>query len=228
MPATTESFDPAPLFASDSLTAATRWPGFPRFNFVGGHNDPDGVPSTELRQAAQTVLERDAHLLATYYLNSGPQGHLPLRQFVCTKLSKDRGMQIDPDDVLITSGSLQGLDLVNSLFIKPGDTVLVEEHCYAGALSRLQRAGAKVTGIALDDEGLRVDRLAETLEALKKLGTHPKYLYTIPTVQNPTSAIMGLDRRRQLLDLAAEHDLLILEDECYADLVWSGDRPPRH
>jgi len=222
----TEAFDPVSLFAPDLPTPAARWSGFPKFNFVGGHNDPDGVPGAELLQAAQTVLERDATLLATYNLESGAQGYLPLREFVAHKLGKDRGMKLKPDDVLITSGSLQGLDLVNNLFIRPGDTVLVEEHCYGGALSRLRSAGANIIGIAMDEQGLRIDSLADTLAELKNLGSRPKFLYTIPTIQNPTSAIMGEARRQQLLELAAQHKLLIFEDECYADLVWAAERPP--
>lgn len=220
------SFDPVPLLATNSPAPAQAWQGFPKFNFVGGHNDPDGVPQQELAEAAQTVMQRDSQLLATYNLDSGPQGYLPLREFVCTKLKKDRGMDVQAEDILITSGSLQGLDLVNRLFVDPGDLVLVEEHCYAGALSRLKRLGAKIIGIPLDEEGIVPEKLKETLAELKQTGRLPKFLYTIPTIQNPTAAVMSLQRRQQLLEIASEFDLLIFEDECYADLMWSGERPP--
>lgn len=220
------SFDAQSLMLADTPAPAQPWSGFPKFNFVGGHNDPEGVPAQQLIEAAKTVLARDAHLLATYNLASGPQGHLPLREFVSHKLSKDRGMRVGVNDILITSGSLQGLDLVNGMFVERGDTVLVEEHCYGGALSRLKRLGARIIGVALDDQGIRTDKLRQILAELKEQKIQPKFLYTIPTVQNPTAAIMGEQRRMDLLALAREYELLIFEDECYADLIWSGTRPP--
>ena len=134
-------------------------------------------------------------------------------------------MTVDPEDILVTSGSLQALDLVNGAFLAPGDTVIVEEATYGGALSRLHRLGVTPVGAAQDRDGLLVDALAAQLDALAADGVRPKFIYTVPTIQNPTGAVMTVARRQALLDLAARHDLMIFEDDCYADLMWEGERP---
>ena len=104
--------------------------------------------------------------------------------------SDHAGIACEADEILITSGSLQGLDLVNGLLLSAGDTVLVEEDCYSGSLTRLSRRGVNVIGVPLDSDGLRLDLLGNALADLKRKGIRPKYLYTIPTVQNPTGTIM--------------------------------------
>jgi 2-aminoadipate transaminase len=203
-----------------------KWSGFPKYNFVGGHNDSEHVPVDALIAAATSVLKREGFSLATYGLNSGPLGYRPLRDFLVGKLKSHAGIACEADEILITSGSLQGLDLVNSLLLSPGDTVLVEQDCYGGSLSRLSRRGAKVVGIPLDSGGLRIDVVANALADLSRQGIRPKYLYTIPTVQNPTGTIMGEERRVELLRLSRAYGVPIFEDECYSDLIWDGQRPP--
>jgi 2-aminoadipate transaminase len=221
----TAPFDFAPLLAPGTPAPAVKWNGFPKYNFIGGHNDAKHVPVEALIEAATTVLKREGATLATYGLNSGPLGYRPLREFLSGKLKRHAGIDCTPDEIMITSGSMQGLELVNSLLVTKGDTVLVEQETYGGALTKLAKVGANVIGIPLDGEGLRLDILKQKLEELKKQGIKPKYIYTIPTVQNPTGAIMGEARRRELIGLAAEHGVMIFEDECYSDLVWSGKRP---
>lgn len=220
------AFDITTLLAPGLPQPAARWSGFPEFNFVGGHNDSAGVPVEALTEAAAAVLRREGDTLATYGLNSGPQGYLPLREFVAEKVSRQRGIKCSADDVLITSGSLQGLDLVNRLLLAPGDTVIAEQFSYGGTLSRLQGLGINVVGVPLDDAGMRTDQLAETLATLQRDGVQPKFIYTIPTVQNPTATVMSEARRHELLALAAEYGVAVCEDECYADLLWDGERPP--
>ena len=221
----TAPFDFAPLLAPNTPPPAVKWTGFPKYNFIGGHNDPKHLPVDALIEAATTVLRREGATLATYGLNSGPLGYRPLREFLAKKLKGHAGIECTPDEILITSGSMQGLDLVNMLLLARGDTVLIERETYAGALTKLQRLGVNAVGIPLDEEGLSLDAVAAKLDELKKQGVTPKYIYTIPTVQNPTGAIMGEARRAELLKLAAEHGVMIFEDECYSDLVWSGKRP---
>jgi 2-aminoadipate transaminase len=199
---------------------------FPKYNFIGGHNDAAHVPVEQLVAAATAVLKREGSSLATYGLNSGPLGYRPLREFLVHKLRWHAGIACEADEILITSGSLQGLDLVNSLLLAPGDTVLVEEDCYSGSLSRLGRRGIEVLGVPLDSGGLRVDALANMLADLKRRGVRPKYIYTIPTVQNPTGTIMNEERRAEVLRLSRAHAVPIFEDECYSDLIWDGRRPP--
>jgi 2-aminoadipate transaminase len=220
------SFDFAPLLAQGLPPAAAKWTGFPKYNFVGGNNDADQVPVDKLIAASTAVLEREGATLATYGLNSGPQGYRPLREFLVGKLKRDAGISCSADDILITSGSLQGLDLVNSILTERGDTVLIEEDCYQGSINRLVKRGVNIVGIPLDKDGIRIDAVAHALADLKAKGIRPKYIYTIPTVQNPTGTILSEERRRALLKLSSDYGVPIFEDDCYADLIWSGQRPP--
>jgi 2-aminoadipate transaminase len=223
---TSASFDFAPVLAAGLPAPAAKWTGFPRYSFVGGNNDADQVPVDRLIAAATAVLAREGTTLATYGLNSGPLGYLPLREFLVAKLKQTAGIGCRSDEILITSGSLQAIDLVNALLLARGDTVLIEQESYQGSLTRLARLGVKAVGIPLDGEGMRMDALAAALEDLKRRGIRAKYIYTIPTVQNPTGTIMGEQRRLELLRLSEEHGVPIFEDDCYADLIWDGRRPP--
>ena len=219
-------FDYTALLAEGLPPAAARWNGFPKYNFVGGNNDADQVPVEKLLAASTSVLTREGATLATYGLNSGPLGYRPLREFLIGKLKRDAGIICTADEILITSGSLQGLDLVNGILLSPGDTVLIEQECYQGSITRLTRRGVNVVGIPLDKDGMRIDAVASALADLKAKGIRPKYIYTIPTVQNPTGTIMSEQRRAELLKLADEYGVPIFEDDCYADLIWNGQRPP--
>jgi 2-aminoadipate transaminase len=222
----TAAFDFAPLLAAGLPPPAARWTGLAKFSFVGGNNDPEQVPVDGLIGAMSAVLEREGRNLATYNLAHGPQGYLPLREFLCAKLRRDAAIVAAPDDLLIVSGSLQALDLVNHTLLSRGDTVLVEQETYQGSLNRLTRLGVKAVGIPLDGDGMRMDALATALADLKARGIRPKYIYTIPTVQNPTGSIMPEARRLEMLRLSREYGVPIFEDDCYADLIWDGKRPP--
>ena len=221
-----EPFDFAPLLAPSLPAPAAKWTGFPKYNFTGGNNDADLVPVDRLIAAATAVLQREGSTLATYGLESGPLGYRPLREFLADKLKRTAGIACTADEILITSGSLQALDLVNGALLARGDTVLIEQESYQGALTRLARLGVNAVGIPLDRDGLRTDAVAAALDDLKRRGIRAKYIYTIPTVQNPTGTIMGEPRRRALLDLAQRYGVPVFEDDCYADLIWDGRRPP--
>jgi 2-aminoadipate transaminase len=215
-----------PRFRPDLPPPAKRWKGFPPYNFVGGHNDADHVPVDELIAAANNVLAREGKSLATYGLQSGPQGYYPLRAFIANELIARTHMRCDADDILLTSGSLQAIDLVFEAFLEAGDTVVLEEACYGGVLSRLKRLGVICVGIKVDQDGMRMDSLSTVLDRLAAQGQPPKFIYTIPTVQNPTGTVMSGARRVELLGLAKTHELPVFEDDCYADLLWEGSRPP--
>jgi 2-aminoadipate transaminase len=214
------------FFAPGLPPAAAKWNGFAKYNFIGGHNDADQLPLDALIKAANDVLTREGRTLATYGLSSGPQGYRPLREFLARKLERSAGIRCDTDEILVTSGSLQALDLVNGILLTRGDTVIIEQATYQGALTRLQRLGVEAVGIPLDGEGMRVDALAAALDDLKRRGVRPKYIYTVPTVQNPTGTILSETRRREMLRLAAQYGVPIFEDDCYSDLIWDGKRPP--
>jgi len=189
----TSSFDFAPLFPAGLPAPSARWTGLAKYSFVGGNNDSEQLPLGGLIEATNSVLQKEGRSLATYGLAHGPQGYLPLREFLVTKLKRDAGITCTVDDLMIVSGSLQALDLVNATLLTRGDTVIFEQDSYQGSLSR---------------------------------GIRPKYIYTIPTVQNPTGSIMPESRRAELIRIATEYGVPIFEDDCYADLVWSGQRPP--
>ena len=218
-------FDFTPLLPAGLPAAAAKWTGLAKYSFVGGNNDPEQVPLDGLIDAVNAVLKREGRTLATYGLESGPQGYRPLRQFLSAKLKRDGGISCTADDILIVSGSLQALDLVNATLLARGDTVIVERDTYQGTLNRLTRLGVNTIGIPLDQDGMRMDVLADTLADLKRRGVTPKYIYTIPTVQNPTGTIMPESRRLELLGLAEQYGIPIFEDDCYADLIWDGKRP---
>ena len=220
------SFDFSPLLAPGLPPPAARWTGRVKFDFTGGNNDADSLPLDGLIAAADAVLRREGRTLSTYGLTSGPQGYRPLREFLVAKLKADAQIACTVDDILITSGSLQGLELVNHTLLAHGDTVIIEEDCYQGSINRLLRLGVTPVGIPLDRDGMRVDALAAALDDLKRKGIRPKYIYTIPTVQNPTGTILPVERRQEMLRLSALHGVPIFEDDCYSDLVWSGERPP--
>src|SRR6201989_1335429 len=176
----TASFDFAPLFPQGLPAPSARWTGLARYSFVGGNNDSEQVPVDGLVEAVNAVLRREGKALATYGLAHGPQGYLPLREFLTAKLKRDAAIDCTVDDLMIVSGSLQALDLVNHALLARGDTVIVEQETYQGSLTRLAALGVNTIGIPLDQDGLRMDVLAATLADLKSRGIRPKYIYTIP------------------------------------------------
>ena len=222
----TTAFDFTTAVRDDLPAPAAPWNGFPAFNFVGGHNAPESIPVDDLIAAMTAVLEREGRTLATYKLESGGLGYLPLREFLVDKLKRHAGIECTADEILLTSGSLQGMDLINQILLRDGDTVVIEEANYGGVLPRFARAGATPVGIPCDDDGMDMDALERTLGTLAGEGRKPRYVYTIPTIQNPTATIMSQARRERLVELAKAHDVPIFEDECYSDLIWDGKRPP--
>ena len=220
------SFDFAPLLAPGLPAAAAKWNVFAKYSFVGGNNDPDHVPVDKLIAAMTAVLQREGATLATYGLESGPQGYRPLREFLAAKLKRTAGIVCTADEILIVSGSLQALDLVNGVLLSRGDTIITEAETYQGSLNRWTRLGINAVGVPLDRDGMRMDALAAALDDLKRRGVRAKYIYTVPTVQNPTGTILTEARRVEMLRLAEQHGVPIFEDDCYSDLIWDGRRPP--
>lgn len=221
------TFDYSKLYSAGLPDPAARWAPFPKYYFVGGNNDPEQIPIEGLVEAAASVLRREGSKLAIYNLGMGPQGYPGLRQFVAGKCERQRGIKAPIEDILITTGSGQGLDMISRLLVNPGDTVLTEEYCYQGAMNRFRALGAKLVGMKLDGDGIVIEALAQQLADLKAKGITPKFIYTIPTVQNPTASILPLDRRLALIALAREYNVAIFEDECYADLLWEGVEAPK-
>ena len=179
------------FFAEGLPNASGAYKGFPEYNFVGGHNSEKNIPVKELVKSAESVILREGKNLALYGHNSGPQGNLALRDFLVNYLEDYIGMRIESSNILLTSGSLQALDLVNTLLLQKGDTVLVEEATYGGAISRLESLGVKHEGVKLDNEGICTDHLVQTLESLNAKGVFPKY-YFISASGNSKSFTLSL------------------------------------
>jgi len=215
--------DYSTLFAKDIPAPAGRWGGHPKYNFVGGHSDPELQPMELFIESAANVFRGDPRNISMYTYDGGPQGCLPIRRFLVDKLATHRGVHVTTDEVLITSGSGQGINLINNVLVEEGDTVILENFCYAGVLSGLRRLNVNMVGLDVDHDGMRMDQLERALEDLKGKGIRPKYIYTIPTLQNPTGTVMSMDRRREMLRLSESYGVPIFEDECYADLIFEGE-----
>jgi 2-aminoadipate transaminase len=200
--------------------------GFPPYYFVGGNNASEAVKVDDLKAAAVRALEKEGANLAIYNLQTGPQGYRPLREWLVGRLKSWCSMDVTADNILLTSGSLQALDLVHKVLLDDGDVVVVEGGTYGGTMTRLADEKAEYVGVAMDDDGIIPDELEKVLGQIKAAGKRCKYIYTIPTIQNPTGTVMSLERRHAILDIARKHDMMIFEDDCYADLTWSGERPP--
>ncbi|MFY0612852.1 MAG: PLP-dependent aminotransferase family protein [Hyphomicrobiaceae bacterium] len=222
----TAAFDFSTALRGDAPAPAVLWRGFPKHNFVGGHNAPESIATDDLVAVTTRVLTREAPTLAMYRGMSGPQGYLPLREFLATKLKRQAGIDCSTDEILLTTGSTQAIDLVNKTLLAAGDTIVVEQSNYGGCLTRWGKLGINMVPVQVDDDGMCMTDLANVLDRLKADGIRPKFIYTIPTVQNPTASILPLARRHDMLRIAEQHDLAIFEDECYSDLIWSGERPP--
>ena len=211
---------------TDALSPAIEWKGYPKFNFIGGHNDPESIPIISLKESINKIILKEGKTLAKYGLESGPQGYLPLRQFISNQLKKSASINCSEKEVLVVSGSLQALDLVNQTFLRKGDTVIIEEENYGGTISRLRRLGVNMIGIPLEKDGMNIKILEQTLESLKKKKIRPRFIYTIPTIQNPTGTIMSVNKRKALIELSKKFETPIFEDDCYADLIFDKQRPP--
>jgi 2-aminoadipate transaminase len=189
-------------------------------SLAGGLPDPSGFPVADLGGSSATML-RDRPERALQY---GPtEGDTELRALVAERHTKATGRHTSVDQVLITSGSQQGLDLLARVLADPGDTVAVEDPGYLGALQAFAAAGLDLVPVPAPHDGLDVDALAHTLDHAT---TPPAFVYTVPTFQNPTGATLPMTRRRALATLADRHDLLVVEDTPYADLWFDEPAPP--
>lgn len=191
-------------------------------SFAGGLPDPATFPVEELKAITLTVLEREPQRALQY----GPtEGDARLRGELVKWMAKD-GIRATADQVLITIGSQQGLDLIGRVFLDPGDIVLVERPSYMAALQVFRSYRAEMVGVELDDDGLRPDRLEETLARLERSGRRAKLLYVVPDFQNPSGVTLAAGRREQVLALARAHRLLVVEDNPYRELRFEGSAPP--
>jgi DNA-binding transcriptional MocR family regulator len=192
----------------------------PLISIAYGLADPALFPREELIEATAQVLASDMNAA----LNYGPSDPA-LRELIVERLRRDN-VAADADRVLVGYGSGQILGLLPRVLVEPGDTVIIEAPTFLGAVGQFQRAGARLVGVPVDAEGLNVDALEETLRDLQRQGIRPKFIYTIPTYQNPTGTTLTAARRERLVHLAATYGVLVVEDDAYRDLSFHGPPPP--
>lgn len=187
-------------------------------SFGGGNPDSAFFPWREIESSLVNVLKEDEESALQYNITEGYPG---LRSILLDKM-ESLGVAGDLDELIITSGSQQGLDLTGKLFIDPGDEIIIEGPSYMGAINAFKYYGPRFIELEMDEGGMKVDALE------RELKKHPKakFIYTIPDFQNPTGITMEAQRRQKMIELAEEYDTLIIEDSPYIDLRFNGDLIP--
>jgi 2-aminoadipate transaminase len=188
-------------------------------SMTGGFPNPATFPTDELDGIAASLLRDDAGRAMQYT----PVAGLPdVREYLRDRLESDQGHRPAPDELLVTSGGMECINVLCESLIDPGDAIVVEAPTYLGALMAFAAAEAEVVPVPMDGDGLLVDALAERLAA----GLRPKFVYTIPEYQNPTGRTLPLERRRALVELCRTHGVLIVEDVAYRELAFTGEMLP--
>ena len=187
-------------------------------SFGGGFPDPATFPGQAL---ADILSELIASGDASAFQYSPTQGLASVRAYLRERLAALEGLEPSESEILVTSGGIEGLELLGKSFLDPGDTVIVEAPTYMGAIMAFRSFEANLVGVSMDDEGLRPDELEDAAA-----GTRPKLLYTIPDHQNPAGVSLSTERRQALVDFAQRRGILVVEDVAYRELGFHGDREP--
>jgi 2-aminoadipate transaminase len=187
-------------------------------SFAGGLPNPLSFPIQELKIIVQNVLNNHGKVALQY---GATQGINELREAIAER-SRKEGMTkgTSPDNIMITSGSQQALDAVGKIFLNPGDIAMVGLPSYLGGINAFRSYEANLVGVPLDKEGMQVDLLEEKIKELIKQDMAVKFIYTIPTFQNPAGTVLPESRRKKLLDIAHEYNLVIIEDDPYGKLRY--------
>ncbi len=195
----------------------------PRYDFGSANPGIDLIPVADLAEAAREAILEEGMDLSHYPSVFGPRG---IRE-TARGMLKDRGVDVPFESVMVTNGSIQAIALAIETLIKPGDIVITEQFLYQGCLRRLRQSGAEIIAVESDaHSGMKMEALESVLVGLRLHWKHAKLIYTIPNFQNPTGTVMPLARKQKLLQLAQQHDCLIMEDECYAYQRLEGDPVP--
>ncbi len=186
-------------------------------SLAGGIPDPRYFPRKEIAEITKKVIEEYGDYSLQY---SETKGIPELRETLAKFLYKMRGFKVDPEDIIVTSGSQQALDIISRAFINPGDKVITESPSYLAAIGSFKLAGGDLIGIKVDENGMKTLALEDVLRKLHDDGIKPKFVYTIPIAQNPGGVTMSLSRKKHLLEIASQYDLLIIEDDPYSYFVF--------
>ncbi|OYD06187.1 PLP-dependent aminotransferase family protein [Paludifilum halophilum] len=217
---TEQTEEPTPFPVSDYLHRSQHWYFHQReseINFSLCAVHPELLPASDLAQSIRQLAMKDPEVLVQY---GEIQGDLELRRTMAKNLAREH-LALSPQEVLVTNGAQQGIDLVARSFIGPGDLVVTEEPTYTAAIDAFRSRGANLLTVPMDEEGIRIDKLTALLDTYK-----PKLIYTIPSFQNPTGNVMSAKRRRELFDLARHTNCLILEDDPWSEIFFDKAPPP--
>src|SRR5919198_5420453 len=206
--------------AMRDLMAITAQPSV--ISLAGGLPDTTTFPAEDFA-ALMARVAVDATAAALQY---GPTDGLEDVRRCIVEVMAAEGMRVEEDDLMVTTGGQQVIDLVCRTFLDPGDVVIAEGPTYPGAVPCFTAFQADVVQIEMDADGMRIDVLEDTLERLRAEGRRPKFIYTVPSFQNPAGVTMSLERRRRLVDIAHERELLVLEDNPYSLLRYEGEPVP--
>jgi len=187
-------------------------------SLAGGLPDTSSFPPETLAAVTSRLASEDSARALQY----GPTEGLPETKRCIAEVMAAEGMRADPEDIIVTAGGQQVIDLVTKTLIDPGDVVIAEAPTYPGAVPVFSSYQADVVQIEMDSDGMRIDLLEETLDRLARDGRTPKFIYTVPTFQNPAGVTMSPPRRRRLVEVAHERELLVLEDNPYGLLRYEG------
>ena len=193
-----------------------------RFDFAVGRTNPETFPVERVQQAAHDAIANEYAELTNY---PGKLGHEPLRQAMAQRESEREGVSVDANALALTNGSMQAVTLIAEALTAPGDTVICEEVTYGGTISAYRALGINMVGLPVDENGMQVEKLEAKLEELGD-AREPKLIYALTTYQNPTGANLSLERRRRLIEVAERHRIPIVEDNCYGDVHYDGEKPP--
>ena len=191
-----------------------------------GMTAPEAFPAAEMAEAAGRAILDIGKDFAFY---PGDLGHPGLREVLARREADREGVEFDPDEVALTNGSMQAVTLVGRVLMEePGDVVITEETTYSGTLGAYRGLGYRLVGVPVDEQGMDIGALRRTLDSLTAAGEKPRFIYTLPTYHNPTGAVMPRERRLEMIEAAREFDVLLVEDNCYADVHYDdAPRPPQ-
>jgi 2-aminoadipate transaminase len=191
-------------------------------SLAGGLPDTSTFPPETLAAVTARIAQESSAKALQY----GPTDGLRETKECIAQVMAAEGMSVDLDDLVVTTGGQQVIDLVVKTLIDPGDVIIAEGPTYPGAVPTFNAYQASVVHIDMDADGMRTDRLEETIDRIEAEGRKLKFIYTVPTFQNPGGATMSLERRRQLVRIAAEREVLVLEDNPYGLLRYEGEALP--
>lgn len=192
-------------------------------SFAGGLPDPVTFPIEDIKKIVIEVLENYGTDALQYMPSKGVSIYI---KELIDFLHRVRGIRANIDEILVTSGSQQAIDIVSRMYINENDYIVVEEPTYIAALNVLRAEKPNFVGVPIDDNGMRVDVLEEKLRKLRSENRNVKLLYTVSTAQNPSGVTLSIDRRKYLVELSEEFDFLIIEDDAYGLMVFDGEAPP--